>query len=284
MLSAIHAFQFAYNLNSAVTFFILYNTLDVPLSANSVLTLTVNSRGWSFLRVVFSQTRNFTVIAFTGWIYCIEIFFTLPWKTEFAVKFSTVLNIFLTIQDFWVTCACPETQSLPWKFSLYLTNFTFWIFEQHALALKNKVCPKFTVLNIYFLSFRILEQLALALKNRVALKFFTILKYFLSFRIFEQLALALKIEFALNPLYWISIFYHSGFLSNLRLLWKTRVALIFFTVLKYFYHSGFLKNLRLPWKQSLPWNFSIQGAADPPPRTPMRVHTCFICALKLKWK
>ena len=40
-----YAFQFAYNFNSAVTFFILYNTLDVPLSANSVVTLLVNSRG-----------------------------------------------------------------------------------------------------------------------------------------------------------------------------------------------------------------------------------------------
>jgi len=41
------------------------------------------------------------------------------------------------------------------------------------------MCPEFTVLNMYFLSFRIFEQLALALKNRVALKFFTVLKYFL---------------------------------------------------------------------------------------------------------
>jgi len=60
------------------------------------------------------------------------------------------------------------------------------------------VCPEFTVLNIYFLLFRIFEQLALALKNRVALEFFTVLKYFSLFRIFEQLALALKTEFALK--------------------------------------------------------------------------------------
>ena len=93
------------------------------------------------------------------------------------------------------------------------------------LALVDRVCPEFTVVNIYFLSFRIFEQLALALKNRVALKFFTVLKYFiiqdfwaicacpenrafpeftvvniyfLSFRIFEQLALALKTELALK--------------------------------------------------------------------------------------
>jgi len=39
------------------------------------------------------------------------------------------------------------------------------VFEQLALALKNRMCPEFTVLNIYFLSFRIFEQLALALKN-----------------------------------------------------------------------------------------------------------------------
>jgi len=31
-----YAFHFAYYFNSAVTFFILDNTLDVPLSANSV--------------------------------------------------------------------------------------------------------------------------------------------------------------------------------------------------------------------------------------------------------
>ena len=41
----LHAFQFANNFNSAVTFFILYNTLDVPLSANSAVTLLVNTRG-----------------------------------------------------------------------------------------------------------------------------------------------------------------------------------------------------------------------------------------------
>jgi len=36
---------------------------------------------------------------------------------------------------------------------------TFRIFEQFALALKKRVCPEFTVLNMYFLSFRIFEQL-----------------------------------------------------------------------------------------------------------------------------
>ena len=176
--------------------------------------------GWSFLRVVFSQTRKFTVNTFTGWIYCIEIFFTLLWKTEFAVKFSTVLNIFFTIQDFWETCACPQTQSLPWKFSLYWIYFYIQVFEQLDLALKNKACSEFTALNIYFSSFRIFEQLALALKNTSCPEMFHRIEIFLSFRIFEQLALALIAGLALNSLYWIYIFYHSGFLSNLRLPWN----------------------------------------------------------------
>jgi len=71
--------------------------------------------------------------------------------------------------------------------------FTFRIFEQLALALKNRVAQNiFAVWNILFTS-RIFEQLALALKNRVALIFFTVLNiYFLLFRSFEQAALALK--------------------------------------------------------------------------------------------
>jgi len=49
---------------------------------------------------------------------------------------------------------------------------SFRIFEQFALALKHKVCPELTVLNIYLLSLRIFEQLALALKTEFALKIF----------------------------------------------------------------------------------------------------------------
>jgi len=45
--------------------------------------------------------------------------------------------------------------------------FIIQIFEQLALALRNRVCPELTVLNIYFLSLSIFEQLALALKARV---------------------------------------------------------------------------------------------------------------------
>ena len=37
----------------------------MPLWANSVVTLLVNSNGWSSLRVAFSQTKKFTIIAFS---------------------------------------------------------------------------------------------------------------------------------------------------------------------------------------------------------------------------
>jgi len=68
--------------------------------------------------------------------------------------------------------------------------FTFRIFEQLALVLKNRVALEFfTVLNMYVLYFRIFEQLALALKNKVALESFTVLKHILSFRILSNLGL-----------------------------------------------------------------------------------------------
>jgi len=54
-------------------------------------------------------------------------------KTEFFLKYFTVLNIV----------------------------FKFRIFEQLVRALKKRVCPEFTVLNICFLSFRILNNLRL---------------------------------------------------------------------------------------------------------------------------
>ena len=101
---------------------------------------------------------------------------------------------------------------------------------------------------MYFLSFKIFEQLALALKNRVALESFTVLKHILSFRIFEQLALALKNRVALEFFTVLNIFYHSGFLSNLRLSWETEFVLEYFTVLNMFYHWKCLNDLRLPWK------------------------------------
>ena len=139
-----------------------------------------------------------------------------------SVPWIHCIECILYPSEFWTTCACPEKQSLPRKCSLHWNNdfwgtcacsdnrvflkiftvlnivFTFSISEQLVLALKNRVCPEFTVLNIYLLSFRILNNLRLPWKTETALKIFTVLKYFLSFRIVEQLELALKTEFALS--------------------------------------------------------------------------------------
>ena len=68
-----------------------------------------------------------------------------------------------------------------------------------CLALKNRVCPEFTVLNIHiFLIIQNFEQLAHALKNRVCPEVLHCIEIFLSFRIFEELALALKTEFVMK--------------------------------------------------------------------------------------
>jgi len=60
----------------------------------------------------------------------------LPWR-QFVMKFLTVFKIL----------------------------FTFRMFEQLLLALKSRVCPEFTVLNVYFLSLRILNNLRLPWKQ-----------------------------------------------------------------------------------------------------------------------
>jgi len=58
------------------------------------------------------------------------------------------------------------------------------MFEQLLLALKNRVCPEFTVLNVFYI-LQNFEQLALALKNRVCPENF----HCIEITIFENLRL-----------------------------------------------------------------------------------------------
>jgi len=109
----------------------------------------------------------------------------------------------------------------------------FSIFEQLALALKNRFDLKFFTVLKYFLSFRIFEQLMFALKREFVLKIFTVLNILFTFRISEQLALSLKNRVCLDFTYWMRILYHSGFLSNLRLPWKFHCFEIFFIIQEY---------------------------------------------------
>jgi len=58
-----------------------------------------------------------------------------------------------------------------------------------VLALKSRGCFKFTVLNTYFFIFRIFEQIALALKNRVCPEIFYCIEHIFTFKILSKLRL-----------------------------------------------------------------------------------------------
>jgi len=73
---------------------------------------------------------------------------------------------FLLFRIFEQLCACPEISRC------VEYTFTFRSFPPlPPLALKNRGCREFTVLNMYFLLFRIFEQLALALKTELPWNF-----------------------------------------------------------------------------------------------------------------
>ena len=63
-----------------------------------------------------------------------------PEKQSCSELFHCV-EILFVFQDFWATCAYPEKQSVPWKFSLYWIGLHFLTFtgflSNLALAIKN---------------------------------------------------------------------------------------------------------------------------------------------------
>ena len=123
--------------------------------------------------------------------------FCLTWKTELPWNFSLYWNIFHH-SGFLSNLCIPCKQSFPWTFQFDWTHFLHSGFLSNlCLPWKTELPWNFPFYWIHF-TFTIFEQLALALKNRVALNFFTLLKYLLSFKSFEQLVLALKTEFALK--------------------------------------------------------------------------------------
>ena len=132
---------------------------------------------WSRLHTTLAQiTRTTPKWIYTEWTVSImfstfKIFeqLVLPLKNRVCLEIFHCIEYTFYIPDFWETCACNEKQSCL-KFSL--SSNTFY----HSGILSNlrlpwkTVCPEFTVLNIYFLSFWIFEQLMFALKNRIAWK------------------------------------------------------------------------------------------------------------------
>ena len=108
----------------------------------------------------------------------------LPWRTVFALKIFTVLNIFFTIQGFWATLRLPwKRVALKFFTVLNIYCLSFRTFEKLALALKTEFALIFLAhLNIaYFLHSGFFSNLRLPWKTQCALKFFTVLKYFVPF-------------------------------------------------------------------------------------------------------
>jgi len=119
-------------------------------------------------------------------LYWISFYIQEFWATCASLKKNRVspeifhyIEYTFHIQDFWATCACPEKQSVPWKFSLYRIYFLHSGFLSNLrLPWKTECVLKFfIVLNILF-TFRIFEQLALALKNRVCPEIFHCMETF----------------------------------------------------------------------------------------------------------
>ena len=211
-------FQFAYSLNSAITFFVEFPKGAVIGKSCTVVTLLASSRGWSSLRVLFSQTKKLDgsclywckyVCDFDGARQCLKETFPdrkvwLPTRAcvIFAVRLSKALK--------------HAHSKRPSNLHLRAARF-HW-----RLHLKI-----FTVLNIFFSIQHFWATLRLPWKTEFVRKFFA----------------------ALNILY----FSHSVFLSNLHLHWKPELPWIFSLYWNIFYHSGFFNNLRLPWNfSSLP--------------------------------
>ena len=64
------------------------------------------------------------------------------------------------------------------EYTVLKTVSPFRTFEELALALKHRVCPEFTALNIYFLSFRIFEQLCACSENQCCFEIFHCIEIF----------------------------------------------------------------------------------------------------------
>jgi len=74
----------------------------------------------------------------------------------------TVLKIFSLFRIFEQRALALKNRVFPQNFHcIEYISYQSRFFSNSALALKNRVCPEFTVLNINFLSFRILNNLRL---------------------------------------------------------------------------------------------------------------------------
>ena len=176
--------------------FRIFNNFRLPWKTEFALKMYTAFKWGFWVTCACSENRVFPEI-----FHCIDYSFTFRIFEQLVLALKNrVCPEFTLLTIYFLSFRILNSLRLPWKTESALEFFTvlknFLSFEQLVLALKNRLCPEFTLLTIYFLSFRILNN-ALALKNRICPGIF-LLKCFLSFRIFEKRDLALKTEFALN--------------------------------------------------------------------------------------
>jgi len=202
----------------------------------------------------------------------------MPWKIEFALKFSLHWNIFIFqgfwgtracpenkvcheicryiqytfhIQDVWATFDCPEKQSVLWIHCIECTfhHSEFWT---TCPCPENRVCPENFHCIEYSFTFRIFEQLVLALKNSVP--WIHCIEYiFFIIQNFEQPALALKNRICPEIFHCIEIF---------------------------FMFQDFWATCACPENRVCPEFFKPGGGRPPPPRTPLCI---FMVSIPTQW-
>jgi len=131
---------------------------------------------------IFEQLAHALKIEYTFYHSGFLSNFALALKNRVCPEIFHCIECIFYIQDILAPCACPEKQSVPWKFSLY------WI---------------------HFLPFRIFKQLCACPENTVALQSLYWI-YFLHSGCLSNLRMPWN--FSLN---WMCFLY-SGFLSSLR--------------------------------------------------------------------
>jgi len=180
-------------------------------------------------------------------------------KNRGALKLFTVLKYFFIFQDFWATCACPEKQSLPWKFSLHWNTFYLSGFVRNlSLPWKQSLSWTFSLHLIYFLHLGCLSNFCLPWKTECALNS---LYWIWTFNIqnFEQLALALKNTVCPEIFHCIEIFFIFQDFWGTWACPENRVFLENFNCIEYsFYIQDFWATCACPEKQSVPWIHCIE--------------------------
>ena len=111
------------------------------------------------LKIILNTVKNFRENSVFHSLYWICIFYLSGFWTTCACPENRVFpEIFhcikysFYIKEFWTVYVCPEKQSVPWIHCIEYIFFTIQNCEQHALALKNRICTEiFHCIEIFFI-------------------------------------------------------------------------------------------------------------------------------------